>query len=88
MTQHVITKADRDPPVHIITEDGKLRVCLSYAAKWVAGIVAGMIGAVLIAGFTFAWQSNQTLGVIVATLEAMKDRLDKVEDKLDRKVDK
>ena len=86
---------DRDPPIHIITEDGKLGVCLSYAAKWVAGVVSGVVLAGLIAGFTFAWQSNQTLGVIVSKLEYMNERLDRyyhrlerVEDKIDRKVDK
>lgn len=85
----------RDPPVHVITEDGKLRICLSYVAKWVAGIIAGILTLILTGAFTFAWQSNQALGVILAKLETMNERLDRyyhrlerVEDKLDGKADK
>lgn len=85
----------RDPPVHVITEDGKLGICLSYVAKWVAGIVAGILTLILTGAFTFAWQSNQALGAILAKMEEMNGRLDryyhrleKLEDKLERKVDK
>lgn len=85
----------RDPPVHVITEDGKLRICLSYVAKWVAGIVAGILTLILTGAFTFAWQANVTLGQIMKELENMNGRLDryyhrleKMEDKLERKMDK
>lgn len=85
----------KDPPVHVVTEDGKLRICLSYAAKWGAGILAGLMLTAATATFSFAWQSNQALGIILAKLEGMNERLDRyyhrlerVEDKLDGKQDR
>jgi len=87
--------AEKDPPVHVIAEDGKLRVCLSTIAKWIAGIAATVIAAILTGAFMFAWQSNVALGQIMEKLEGMNGRLDRyyhrlerVEDKIDEKVDK
>lgn len=86
---------EKEPPVHVITEDGKLRICLSYVAKWIAGILATVAAAMMIGGLTFAWQANVTLGQIMEKLEAMNERLDRyyhrlerLEDKMDRKADK
>ena len=77
------------------TEDGKLRVCLSYAAKWLAGIVATLVSAILLGGAAFAWQSKQTMGQILEKLSGIDAHLarhdrkfERIDDKLDGKRDK
>lgn len=76
--------ADPTPPVHVITEDGKLRICLSQLAKWIGGMVATLLTAILAGAFVFAWQSNMALGQIMAKLEGMNERLDRYYDRLER----
>lgn len=50
---------------------------LSRFAKWVAGIAATVIAAVMLAALAFAWN-----GAVNMTL--MLERLDKIEQRLDR----
>lgn len=84
-----------EPPVHVITEDGKLRICLSQLAKWIGGMAATVFTAIAIGVFAFAWQSNEALGRIISKLEDMDKRLDRyyerlerIDEKVDGKVDK
>lgn len=84
-----------EPPVHIVAGEEKWFLCLSRVAKWIAGIAATVVGALLIGAMGFAWQSNQTLGRVLERLDAIDHRFDrtnqrieKLSDKLDRKVDK
>lgn len=84
-----------EPPVHVITEDGKLRICLSQLAKWIGGMVATLLTAICAGAFVFAWQSNMALGQIMAKLEGVDERLnryyhrlEKIEEKVDRKEDR
>jgi hypothetical protein len=74
----------KDPPIHVITEDGKLRICLSIAAKWAAGIVASLLTAIATGAFLFAWDSNLALGQIITKLENMNQRLDHYYERLER----
>lgn len=72
-----------EPPVHGIVEGDKLRICLSVIGKWIAGIFASIVTALLLGAATFAWQSNFALGQIKANLENVNDRLDRIETQLD-----
>lgn len=85
----------RDPFVHIVAGDEKWNVCLNFAAKWVAGIAATLIGALLLGAFHFAWQSNEALGRVLEHLDTIdlrisnvETKVEKVDDKLDGKADR
>lgn len=85
----------RDPFVHIVAGDQKWNVCLNFVAKWVAGLAATLIGALLLGAFHFAWQSNEALGRVLEHLDtidhrigAVETKVEKVDDKLERKADR
>ena len=65
-------------------ENGKLRVCLSTLAKWIGGIVATIIGSILVGAFLFAWHSNAALSTISAKLDAIDKQLESFDRRLDR----
>ena len=77
-----------EPPVHIIPEGDKWGVCLSRLGKWIAGIAAGVITAVLIGALAFAWNSNEALGRILQRPDSIESRISTLElavnDKTDR----
>ncbi len=74
----------KDPPVHVISGDEKLQICLSNLAKWVAGLVVTLIDALLIGAFAFAWASNDKLGDINRDLSALNQRIDDMNRRVDR----
>lgn len=86
----------KTPPAHIIDQYGeRVGICLSRLAKWVAGVGASLIAALLIGAVGFAWQSNATLTDVVSTLQQIDDRLNRIdrrqermEDRIERKADK
>lgn len=84
-----------EPPIHIVAGDEKFNICLSRAAKWVSGIAATIVAALLIGALNFAWQLNATLGQVLQRLDAIEHRFDrtdrrleKLSDKVDGKADK
>lgn len=86
---------ETDPPIHILTEDGKLRICLSRAAKWAAGVAASLFTMMLAGAFGFAWQSNAQLAELNTQLrdfkhdiEQINRRVEKLDDKIDQKADR
>lgn len=86
----------KTPPVHIIDQYGeRVGICLSRLAKWVAGVGASLIAALLIGAVSFAWQSNATLKGVIEGLDQINKRLDRMdrrqermEDRIERKADK
>ena len=86
----------KTPPVHIIDQYGeRVGICLSRLAKWVAGIGASLVAALLISAAAFAWQSNAALKGVVDGIEHINKRLDRMdrrqermEDRIERKADK
>lgn len=82
-----------DPMVYFTRENGKLGLCLSYAGKWLAGIIATLISAGALAVLSLVWQSAMNseaalleirlLNERVASIEkATDDRLKRYEDRL------
>lgn len=84
-----------EPPVHIVAGEEKWFLCLSRVAKWVSGIAATIVAALLVGAMHFAWESNSTLGQVLQRLDSIEHRFDrtdrrleKLSDKVDGKADK
>lgn len=86
---------DIDPPIHIKTDDGNLRICFSRLMKIVMGVTTTLTGLLLAGAFAFAWSSNDKLGDINERLNALNQRfddmtrrVDRLDDRVDRKADR
>lgn len=86
---------DVDPPIHIITDDAKLRICFSRAMKIGIAVTTSSLGALVAGAFIFAWQSNSRLADIERSivdndrritehLEELTNRLDRYNRRLER----
>lgn len=67
----------RDPLIHVRAGEERWNICLSQIGKWIAGIMASVITASMIAGLALAWNG-------AVNMQIMLDRLDKIEARLDR----
>jgi hypothetical protein len=65
-----------NPPIYFTRDHGKLALCLSYTAKWVAGILAALI----IAGT--GWFFNLTYAAAENSRMALME-IRRLDDKLD-----
>lgn len=86
---------DTTPPIHIKTDDGDLHICFSRGMKVGIGVATVCITSLLIGAFGFAWQSNGKLNSIERHLQdidrqisATNSRVERLDDKIDRKADK
>lgn len=80
-----------DPPIHVITEDGKLRICFSRFMKVAIGVVSTLVTSLLAGAFVFAWQSNAKLAEVNVQLQGFRydvDHINKRVDRLDDRVDR
>ena len=83
------------PPIHIIRDENSRfdRICFSRMVKWIGGIVAGLITALLISAVGFAWHNNERLAKLDDMPNQIKDlttavqnnnsRLSKIEGRLE-----
>ncbi len=75
---------ERDPPIHILTEDGKLRICFSHLMKIGIAVAGTVIGALLLGAFGFAWKSHEKLAGIETSIRGIEARLSGQDGRMDR----
>lgn len=83
-----MSEKEVDPPIHIVPEGDKWRICLSRLGKWIAGITASVVVAVLVGALAFAWSSNEMLGRIDERLSGIEESVREQAARNDKRIDR
>lgn len=65
-----------DPMIFFTRDNGKLGLCLSYVGKWIAGILATLIGTGTIAFFALVYQAADNSRAALMEIRHLDDKLD------------